>query len=128
MPSANTRPLPAQVDTGLLRDVTEDLLRLMAPFAPHFCEESWHQLGYTDTIFHQKWPTFDPAALVRDTIEIAVQINGAVKFRLDIPTNADQAQVEAIVMADERTSSILTGKQLVKFIYVKGRLANLVVR
>ena len=110
-----------KVDTALLRDVTEDLLRLMAPFAPHFCEESWHQLGYTDTIFHQTWPTFDPAALVRDTIEIAVQTNGAVKFRLDVPTDAEQTQVEAIVMADERTNALLTGKQLVKFIYVKGR-------
>ncbi|NCC76680.1 MAG: leucine--tRNA ligase [Clostridia bacterium] len=115
-------------DLALLRSVTEDLLRLMAPFAPHFCEESWHQLGYADSIFRQGWPTFDPQALVRDTIEIAVQTNGAVKFRLDIPSGATAEQVEAIVKSDDRTKALLDGKQLMKFIYVKGRLANLVVR
>ena len=118
----------SSADHALLRSVTEDLLRLMAPFAPHFCEESWHQLGYTDSIFHQAWPVFDPEALVRDTIEIAVQTNGVVKFRLDIPSDATAEQVEAIVKGDERTQTLLAGKQLVKFIYVKGRLANLVVR
>lgn len=118
----------ATADLALLRSVTEDLLRLMAPFAPHFCEESWHQLGYTDSIFRHGWPDFDPQALVRDTIEIAVQTNGAVKFRLDIPTDATAEQVETIVRKDERTTALLVGKQLVKFIYVKGRLANLVVR
>jgi len=118
----------ATADLALLRSVTEDLLRLMAPFAPHFCEESWHQLGYADSIFRQSWPEFDPQALVRDTIEIAVQTNGVVKFRLDIPSDATAEQVETIVKQDERTIALLTGKQLVKFIYVKGRLANLVVR
>jgi len=118
----------ASADLALLRSVTEDLLRLMAPFAPHFCEESWHQLGYTNSIFRHGWPEFDPQALIRDTIEIAVQTNGAVKFRLDIPTDATAEQVETIVKADDRTKALLDGKQLVKFIYVKGRLANLVVR
>ena len=118
----------AKVDTALLRAVTEDMLRLMAPFAPHFCEEAWHQFGYTESIFAQAWPVFDPAALIRDTIEIAVQTNGAVKFRLEIPADASAEQVEALVMADSRTDAILSGKQLAKFIYVKGRLANLVVK
>jgi len=118
----------ATADLALLRSVTEDLLCLMAPFAPHFCEESWHQLGYTESIFRHAWPAFDPQALIRDTVEIAVQANGVVKFRLDIPNDATAEQVEAIVRADERTTALLAGKQLVKFIYIKGRLANLVVR
>jgi leucyl-tRNA synthetase len=115
-------------DFSLLRDVTEDLLRLMAPFAPHFCEESWQQLGHNDSIFHEAWPVFDPAALVRDTIEIAIQVNGSVKYRLDIPSDATAADVEAQVLSDDRTKALLTGRQLVKVIFVPGRLANLVVR
>ena len=118
----------SSADHALLRSVTEDLLRLMAPFAPHFCEESWHQLGHSDSIFRNVWPAFDPQALIRDTVEIAVQTNGVVKFRLDVPSDATSEQVEAIVQSDERTQALLAGKQLVKFIFVKGRLANLVVR
>ncbi|MDD2533318.1 MAG: leucine--tRNA ligase [Eubacteriales bacterium] len=116
------------IDNALLRQVTEDLLRLMAPFAPHFCEEAWSQLGYRESIFKQEWPTFDPFALIRDTIEVAVQVNGTVKFRIDIPSDATADQVEALIKADNRATAILADKELVKFIYVKGRLANLVVR
>jgi leucyl-tRNA synthetase len=94
---------------------------------PTSAKNPWHQLGYA-IHFRQSWPEFDPQALVRDTIEIAVQTNGVVKFRLDIPSDATAEQVETIVKQDERTIALLTGKQLVKFIYVKGRLANLVVR
>lgn len=115
-------------DTTLLRSVCEDLLRLMAPFAPHFCEEAWQKLGHADTIFHEAWPVFDPQALIRDTVEIAVQVNGTVKYRMNIATDASQSDVQEQVMADSRTQALLAGKQLVKFIFVKGRLANLVVR
>jgi leucyl-tRNA synthetase len=100
----------------------------MAPFAPHFCEEAWSNLGHEDSIFHESWPQFDPAALARDTVEIAVQVNGAIKFRLDIPTDATQDQVETLIRGDSRTEAALAGRTIVKFIFVRGRLANLVVR
>jgi leucyl-tRNA synthetase len=116
------------VNKALLRETCEDLICLMAPFAPHFCEEAWHQLGYASTIFRTSWPVHDSQALVRDLVEIAIQTNGSVKFRLDIPADADASAVEALVMADPRTAALLLGKQLVKFVFVKGRLANLVVR
>lgn len=119
--------VPADCQPGLLREVTEDLLRLMAPFAPHFCEELWSQLGHQDSIFHQTWPVFDPQALIRDSVEIAVQVNGTIKYRLDIPSTASQADIEALILADSRTEPALAGRKIVKFIIVKGRLANLVV-
>jgi leucyl-tRNA synthetase len=118
----------ARVQSGLLRDVYEDLLRLMAPFAPHFCEEMWQKLGHGTSIFLDTWPVFDPQALVRDLVEIAVQVNGTVKYRLDVPTSADPAAIESMVRADSRTESALAGRSIVKVIVVKGRLANLVVR
>lgn len=112
---------------GLLRIITQDLVRLMAPFAPHFCEEMWQKLGHKQSVFLSGWPEFDAAALIRDTVKIAVQINGQVKFRMDIPADADQSAVEQLIGQDEHLPVVLAGRAIVKFIYVKGRLANLVV-
>ncbi|SCW43709.1 leucyl-tRNA synthetase [Ruminococcaceae bacterium YRB3002] len=112
----------------LLRYTVEKLVLLLSPFAPHFTEEQWEILGNEYSIFNQKWPEYDESALVKDTIEIAVQINGKVQFKVDIPTEADQAAVEEIVKADSRLDGALAGRNIVKFIYVKGRLANIVAK
>ena len=113
---------------SVLRDAVEQLLILYSPFAPHFCEEQWEKLGNSFSIFNQSWPTFDPEALVLDTIEIAVQINGQIKFKLDIPSDFESAQVEAMLQEDPRFEEALAGRSIAKFIYVKGRLANVVVK
>ena len=118
----------AAMQPALLRETIEDLVRLMAPFAPHFCEEQWEKLGFAASIFIERWPVSDPAALVRDTVEIAIQVNGSIRYRLDIPSGSDRAAVETLVMAEPRTSPLLEGKKLLKFIYVPNRLVNLVVR
>jgi len=112
----------------LLRQAGETLLLLFAPFAPHFCEELWNKIGNEYSIFNQSWPEYDPQALVLDTIEIAVQVNGQVKFKIDIDNNADATQVEDIVRNDERLEEALSGKGIVKVIYVKGRLINIVAK
>jgi leucyl-tRNA synthetase len=113
---------------ALLRAACEKMLLLYAPFAPHFCEEIWEKFGNAYSIFNQAWPQFDPSALVLDTIEIAVQINGSVKFRLDIDANLSAEDVEALVRGDQRLPEALDGRSIVKFIYVKGRLANIVAK
>lgn len=112
----------------LIREAAETLLLLFAPFAPHFTEELWEMLGHAYSIFNQKWPVCDPGALVRDTVEIAVQVNGQIKFRVDVGTDLDAAAVEAMVRADERMEEGLAGRNIVKFIYVPGRLANIVAK
>lgn len=113
---------------GLLRETTEDLIRLMAPFAPHFSEEQWSKLGHDRSVFLESWPKADPGALVRDRVEIAVQVNGAIKYRLDIPAHADQKTVEKMILEDLRTQKAVGDRGIIKFIYVPGRLVNLVVR
>ena len=113
---------------ALLRETVEDLIRLMAPFAPHFCEEQWEKLGHAASVFTAGWPAWDPEALVRDTVEIVVQVNGSIRYRLDIPSGAERAAVEDLVMAEPRTAPLLEDKKLLKFIYVPNRLVNLVVR
>ena len=117
-----------KVKPALLRKTCETLLLLLSPFAPHFCEEMWERLGNAYSIFNQKWPEYDEAALVLDTIEIAVQVNGQVKFKLDISSDLSADEVEKIVRADERLPEVLAGRNIVKFIYVKGRLANIVAK
>ncbi len=112
---------------SLLVQAVEDLILLMAPFAPHFAEEQWEKLGHSRSVFQTPWPVHDPAALVRDQVEIAVQVNGAIKFRMDVPTTADQQAVQQLVYDDERTLRALQGKHVKKFIFVPGRLVNLVV-
>jgi leucyl-tRNA synthetase len=74
------------------------------------------------------WPQFDPAALEKPVVEIAVQVNGSIKYRTQIPSGIDKAQAEGLIMADPRTEQLLQGKSMVKFIFVPDRLANLVVR
>ena len=116
------------VNKGFLRHTVETLLILYAPYAPHFTEEQWEKIGNGYSIFNQEWPAFDESALVKDSIEIAVQVNGKIVFKVDVPSEADQAAVEEIVKADERFNEALAGRNILKFIYVKGRLANIVAK
>ena len=116
------------VNKGFLRHTVETLLLLYAPYAPHFTEESWEKIGNGYSIFNQEWPSFDESALVKDSIEIAVQVNGKIVFKLDVPSEADQAAVEELVKSDDRLNEALAGRNIVKFIYVKGRLANIVAK
>lgn len=109
-------------------DVFADLLRILSPFAPHFTEEMWEKLGYEYSIFNQSWPKWDPKALIKDEVEIAVQLNGKVKTRLMVPSSADNKEIENIALNDEEVKEFVQGKQIVKVIVVKGRLINIVVR
>jgi leucyl-tRNA synthetase len=88
----------------------------------------WEKLGNAYSIFNRKWPEYDEAALVLDTIEIAVQVNGQVKFKLDISSELSAGEVEKLVRDDDRLTEVLAGRNIVKFIYVKGRLANIVAK
>ncbi len=113
---------------GLLRETAADLVRLLAPFAPHLSEELWQKLGHSQSVFLEKWPAYDLAALERPIVEIAVQLNGSIKYRLEIPSGIDKDKAEELIMAEARTVQLLEGKKLLKFIFVPDRLANLVVR
>jgi leucyl-tRNA synthetase len=109
------------------RSVLEPFVLLLSPFAPHIAEELWHALGHERTLAYEKWPTFDPALTRADTVEIAVQVNGKVRVRLDVPAGLDEAGLERVVMADERVQGQLAGKQVRKVIAKPGRLVNIVV-
>ncbi len=112
----------------LFEETIIDLIKLISPFAPHFAEELWEQLGFEYSIFNQAWPAVDEKALVRDTIEIAVQVNGTVRGKIDISANAENSEAEAVALSDEKIKQFLAGKEVKKVIVVKGRLVNIVAK
>ena len=95
---------------------------------PHVGEELWSLLGHDDTIAFEAWPVYDEAVLKEDEIEIAVQVNGKVKAKLMVPADADEAAVKELVHANETVAALTDGKNIVKELYVKGRLYNMVIK
>ncbi len=103
-------------------------LVLLDPFAPHICEEIWENMGFGDMIVNQPWPKFDEAKCVDETVEIAVQITGKVRARVNIPANATAEEAIAAAKADATVAGLIEGKSIVKEIYVPGRLVNIVAK
>ena len=113
---------------GATREEYRILLILLNPFAPHMTEELWERLGYGGQLAQAQWPAYDPAKCVEDRVEIAVQVNGKIRTRLLIPAAAQADEALAAAKADEKIAAALEGMQLVKELYVPGKLVNLVVR
>lgn len=103
------------------------LATMLSPIAPHLAEEIAEAYGSTTSLQAQSWPAFDPALTVDDAIKYAVQVNGKLRGEIEVPAAADEAQVRAAAEADEKVQPHLAGKQLRKFVFVKGRLVNFVV-
>ena len=106
----------------------ETLLLLLNPVAPHITEEMWQNLGNEEPIHHHTWPAWDEAALVRSEVEIAVQVQGKVRGRIMIPADMTKAQAEAELPSHPEVQRFIAGKQVVKAIFVPGRLINLIVK
>jgi leucyl-tRNA synthetase len=103
-------------------------LILLNPVAPHITEEIWERLGFEQKIFENKWPLYDDAKLIEDTIEIAIQINGKIKSTVTISTNKEEASVKQMVMNDPEIKKAIEGKTIVKEIYIPLKIYNLVVK
>ncbi len=116
------------VDRTAWEEAVEALLLMLAPACPHVAEELWTRTGHEYSVHRQSWPAFDPALTVRDTIELPVQVNGKVRARIDVPSEADEATVRGLAEADERVAGYLAGQSIVRCVYVPGRLLNFVVR
>jgi leucyl-tRNA synthetase len=122
---------------GTLSTVPEKALRdltlLLSPFAPHVAEEIWQSLvarasdGALTSLAHEPWPTFEPALVIEDTLEIGVQVNGKVRGTVTLALDADEETARAAASLDPRVQSHLAGKTVKKFIYVRGRIVNFIV-
>lgn len=106
----------------------ESLVLLLAPFAPHIAEELYLSLGGQESVHLQLWPGYDEQFVKPDSQTIAVQINGKVRAQLIVPADADQATAQAAAMADPKVQSYLNQAQIIRSIYVKGKLLSLVTQ
>lgn len=111
----------------LLREIVEKLTLALSPFAPHLAEEFWHDLGNDSLVVQQAWPSYDPKALEVEEVEIAIQINGKVRDKVVVPVDISEEALKRIVLERERVKEYVDGKPIRKFIYVKGRIVNIVV-
>ena len=113
---------------SVTRGELRTFITLLNPFAPHLTEEMNEAIGGKEMLVHAKWPEYDPAKCVDAAVEIAVQISGKIKARLMIPSDAAEEEVKALVMADANVQAALADKSIIKEIYVKGKLYNIVAK
>ncbi len=112
---------------SVTRDEYKALLLLLNPVAPHVTEEIWEMNGFGAPIYTQPWPEYDEAAMVKDEIEIAIQINGKIRGRIMVPANLTREQADTLRDHPEVVKAV-GDKQIMKFIFVPGRLLNIVVK
>jgi leucyl-tRNA synthetase len=113
---------------GLMREVVTNLLRLLAPFAPHITEELWHETVGKGSVHNQAWPEFDAEATKVDELEIVLQINGKVRDKIVVPVGLNAKELEAVAFGQDKVKAMIAGKTVVKVICVPQKLVNIVVK
>jgi leucyl-tRNA synthetase len=116
------------VPAPFLAEVQRSLVLLLAPFAPYLAHDLWEMLGEKGNLLKAPWPKYDSELAKEEEIEIPVQVNGKLRSRVTVPADADEAFVLERALADEKVKSAIAGKQIVKKIYVPGKMLNLVVK
>ncbi|MBF0492936.1 MAG: leucine--tRNA ligase [Deltaproteobacteria bacterium] len=111
-----------------LKDFTRDFILMLSPFTPHFAEELWEKFGERSELANVTWPTFDAKALESSTQNISIQVNGKLRANLEVAVGAKQDLVQTIALKEAKVASQLEGKQIVKVIFVPGKILNLVVK
>jgi len=109
-------------------EVQRTFVLLLAPFAPYLAHELWESLGEKENLLKARWPKYDAALAKEEEVEIPVQVNGKLRGRVLVPADADEALVKERALADEKVKAAIAAKQIVKVIFVPGKLLNLVVR
>ena len=120
--AANTTPM------SFVSEVQRKFVLLLAPFAPYLAHELWETLGEKGSLLRAPWPKYDAELAKEEEIEIPVQINGKLRSRVTVPADATEAFILEAAMADDKVTASIAGKQIVKKIYVPGKLVNIVVR
>ena len=109
------------------REIYNDLVVVLAPFAPHIAEELWHKLGNDTTVCDAKWPEFNEAYLVEQSVKYVVSFNGKPRFNIEVATGTDKAEVERLALTNEAAAKWLDGKTPKKVIVVPNKIVNVVI-
>ena len=110
------------------REVLQQVVVLLAPFAPHIAEELWHMLGNSTTVCDAQWPQYDEQYLKEDSQTLSISFNGKTRFTLEFPADASKENIQETTLASEQAQKYLEGKQVVKVIVVPGRIVNIVIK
>ncbi|TFG88591.1 MAG: leucine--tRNA ligase, partial [Candidatus Atribacteria bacterium] len=110
----------------LLRYSLENIIILLAPMAPHMCEELWEKMGNSETIFKERLPEADKRYLKSDTYTLVLQINGKIRSKIEVEKDIEKEILEQIALEDEKIKPMLSGKEIRKIIIVPGKLVNIV--
>ena len=110
------------------KEVLEQLVVLIAPFAPHIAEELWHTLGHTTTVCDAAWPAFDEKYLVESEMQLTISFNGKARFQKKFPADATNDAIQAAVLEDEQSQKYIGDKKVVKVIVVPKKIVNVVVK
>ena len=110
------------------RFIMFDLVKLIAPFAPHIAEELWEMMGGEGSVCDSEWPTWNEAYLVENEMQLTISFNGKARFQMQFPADAANDAIESAVLADEKTQKYLDGKQVMKVIIVPKKIVNVVCK
>jgi len=113
---------------SVIREAIEAMIRLLAPIVPHIMEELWEMIGYKSDLADVPWPTYHPEVAAEDEITIVIQVNGKVRSRMIVPADEDSNAIKSLALSDEKIMKFLSGKRVVKEIYVPGKLVNIVIQ
>ena len=121
-------PLESEQDRAVMAEALSAVVRMLYPITPHICFELWKALGNESNIDHAEWVKADEAAMVEDEKLIVVQVNGKVRGKVTVAADADEETVKTVAFADENVKKFTDNTQIVKVIYVPGKLLNVVVK
>ena len=113
---------------AVMQEALESVVLMLSPIVPHVCHALWQALGHQQAVIDMDWPVVDDSALVRDSVEVVVQVNGKLRGRVSVPADADKPAIEQAAMRDENVQRFVEGMQVIKVIVVPGKLVNIVVK
>jgi len=113
---------------AVCREALESAVLLLSPIVPHASHSLWLALGNTSVIIDTPWPKVDEAALASDSVELMVQVNGKLRSKIEVATDADKSAIETQALAEENVQKFIEGKEIKRVIVVPGRLVNIVVK
>ncbi|HHQ8660728.1 TPA: leucine--tRNA ligase [Clostridioides difficile] len=116
------------INEAVIKEGVQTIVTIIAPFAPHLGEELWTMIGKEGSVFDIDWPKYDEKALVKDEIEVVVQVNGKVRGKLTVNSNISKDEMEKVALEDEKIKGLVEGKTIVKVVAVPKKLVNIVVK
>jgi len=116
-----------QEGQAIIQEALEAIVLLLSPITPHICHALWESLGHKDALIYSSWPKMDESVLVKNEVELIIQVNGKLRSKITVDIDTSQEMIEAIVIADENVLRHVQEKLIKKMIYIKGKLVNVVV-